>query len=303
MKIVYIAGRSHSGSTILDIILGNSGEIVSVGELSSGIKKENPDCSCGNEIEKCGYWGLIKKEFLNQFPDQWSSLSKATVYWDCFYRIPKILINNKNIKEYEKQMGCIFSAISQLAHKDVVVDSSKEMGRAFFLLKRFPNAKVIHLVRDIDGSMRSKYWRLKEERFFRFQWFTWTNIQNYSPFLLLFAISWVVGNLLAEVLKLIYRDRIITIKYDNLCAEPEKELIRIGEFIGVDLRDVIKSIKSNSELIVGHKIGGNRIRNSKSISFNSNAEKLRDQLPKMYKLIGRFIAYPLRVYYGYTGKT
>jgi hypothetical protein len=299
MKIVYIAGRPHSGSTILDIILGNSSEIVSVGELSSGIKKDDPVCSCDNEIEKCEFWGLVKKEFLNQFPDQWSNLSKATVYWDCFYRIPQILMNSKKIKEYQEQVRCIFSIISQLARKDIVVDSSKEIGRAFFLLKRFPDAKVIHLVRDIDGSIRSKYWRLREERFFRFQWITWTNIQNYFPFLFLFAISWVVGNLLAEVLKLMYRDRIISIKYENLCAEPEKELSLIGEFIGVDLKDVIKSINSHSELMIGHKIGGNRIRNNKSVSFNPQAEKLRDQLPQRYKLIGRFITWPLRIYYGY----
>ena len=60
---LYIAGRGHSGSTILDILLGNSGAIESVGELVSDIGKETGgQCSCGLAINDCPYWQAVRAE-------------------------------------------------------------------------------------------------------------------------------------------------------------------------------------------------------------------------------------------------
>lgn len=43
-------GRGHSGSTVLDTILGNSYEIESVGEFVAGCVSYNRSCSCGKEF-------------------------------------------------------------------------------------------------------------------------------------------------------------------------------------------------------------------------------------------------------------
>ena len=51
---LYIMGRGHSGSTILDILLGNSTRIESVGELLSGLSRaDHQMCSCGVMVPDC----------------------------------------------------------------------------------------------------------------------------------------------------------------------------------------------------------------------------------------------------------
>jgi hypothetical protein len=65
-KIIYIVARGHSGTTILDIILGNSEDAFSCGELISGISQINPKCSCGEELKDCVFWKNIKKEIENK---------------------------------------------------------------------------------------------------------------------------------------------------------------------------------------------------------------------------------------------
>src|SRR5688572_27137486 len=42
---IYIVGRPHSGSTILDIVLGNSSNIEGIGQLVSGMGKPHDRCA------------------------------------------------------------------------------------------------------------------------------------------------------------------------------------------------------------------------------------------------------------------
>ena len=54
-------GSGHSGSTILDILLGNSARIESVGELLAGLKRaEREICSCGIEMADCPFWRGVR---------------------------------------------------------------------------------------------------------------------------------------------------------------------------------------------------------------------------------------------------
>ena len=58
---IYITGRGHSGSTILDILLGNSSQIASVGELLAGLSRADQGaCSCGATMSDCGFWREVR---------------------------------------------------------------------------------------------------------------------------------------------------------------------------------------------------------------------------------------------------
>src|SRR5438105_3013640 len=73
-KIVYIAGYSRSGSTILDILLGNHSQVISTGELVYLFEDwNNPtrSCTCGKPYGNCSFWGSY------QLPDGYT-LEQAT---------------------------------------------------------------------------------------------------------------------------------------------------------------------------------------------------------------------------------
>src|SRR5262245_54968891 len=58
---LYIMGRGRSGSTILDILLGNSSQIESVGELVFALSRADRDrCSCGLMLSHCFFWRQVR---------------------------------------------------------------------------------------------------------------------------------------------------------------------------------------------------------------------------------------------------
>ncbi len=87
VKVLYITGAGRSGSTILDIVLGNHPDIESTGELSNlvrngwiggeslkGIERKRvrvPICTCGRRTdipdvedaaEACPFWSSVRRE-------------------------------------------------------------------------------------------------------------------------------------------------------------------------------------------------------------------------------------------------
>ncbi len=69
--IIYIAGLGHSGSTILDLILGCHSDIVGLGEIMPFIRRKdrtpdlNSTCSCGKKGYDCYFWSEVEKHILN----------------------------------------------------------------------------------------------------------------------------------------------------------------------------------------------------------------------------------------------
>ena len=59
---LYIMSRPHSGSTILDILMGNSASVESVGQLVSDMGKLDNPCACGATIRDCPFWQEVRAE-------------------------------------------------------------------------------------------------------------------------------------------------------------------------------------------------------------------------------------------------
>ena len=61
-------------------------------------------------------------------------------------------------------------------------------------------------------------------------------------------------------------------RYEDLVAEPARELDRIGRFLGLDMSGVIASIAAGEPLDIGHMVSGNRIRTSGVIKVGLDDE-------------------------------
>ena len=69
IRVLYIMGAGHSGSTVLDIILGNHPDILSVGELSNFVRRRAINgkyCACGKPANTCQFWSNIYWEWTHQ---------------------------------------------------------------------------------------------------------------------------------------------------------------------------------------------------------------------------------------------
>ena len=68
-KILYIVGAGRSGSTILDIALGNSPEICSSGELVRLPERgwlDDQYCACGERVNRCAFWRDVKSRWIGR---------------------------------------------------------------------------------------------------------------------------------------------------------------------------------------------------------------------------------------------
>src|ERR1700690_298114 len=70
-QLVFIAGRAHSGSTLLDLMLSGHPRLMGVGEVFSlyDSKQKNwfehadqTKCSCGEFMDRCEFWGSASRQ-------------------------------------------------------------------------------------------------------------------------------------------------------------------------------------------------------------------------------------------------
>lgn len=190
---------------------------------------------------------------------------------------------------------------AESADKEVIVDSSKEITRALFLLRFVSKARIIHLVRHPEKVLQSDYYRLKKGSGFKFLRMRFTPGRWYGLFLFVSAASWLVGNLLLEIVRWFGKDRFLRVRYEDLIASPIEELIRIERFLGVSLSDVKRKVEKEEAFDIGHNIGGNYMRMAGSFVLDPKKAS-RSGLPKGYILMVNVICWPLLWAYGYYSK-
>jgi hypothetical protein len=132
VPLIYIAGSSHSGSTLLDLLLGSHSKVESLGEakkIPHVLQKlrdgDSPACSCQERIDRCPFWRAVL------------SLDAANLSEPGMITI--------------EQGADLAMARRALAFRGrgVLVDSSKILGRLGFLAGE-PGFRLlcIHLTRD-----------------------------------------------------------------------------------------------------------------------------------------------------------
>ena len=73
-ELIYICGSGHSGSTLLDMILGGHSKISALGEahrvyLSAHNEGKVHLCACGLTLEKCEFWSAVENYLVKKNPE------------------------------------------------------------------------------------------------------------------------------------------------------------------------------------------------------------------------------------------
>ena len=201
MRIIYIAGAAHSGSTLLDMMLNAHPDIISVGEVlninrvkrskSTGEVKE-PNCSCGAVgLLQCAFWSSVN-----------TRIEKAS----------GTTITDLDLNEQATANSLLFQAISGVSGKNIIVDSSK-MPRRLQQLLRLEDLEIypVHLVRKPAGQIASviaKHGLVKSILYYE-----------------------VVHAQIRQMLKLVPYS---LVRYEDLVNDPKGTLQRILEPLGLE---------------------------------------------------------------------
>jgi hypothetical protein len=256
--ILYVLGAGRSGTTLLDIILGNSDDIKSCGELLRFVETKGvpPGTEEGSDVYE--FWDGIKKCLNAKYNEDidynnlFISCRKVETHrW--FLRtylnmVPNNLMNIYGIYN-ERLYDCIFETIDT----NVLIDSSKWPGRLLALSKSIKNydIKVVYLVRSPSAVIRSFGIKDIEQPY---KGFVTSNIYY---FIINFACNLVLYKL-TDV-------KSVKVRYEDLLLNPGEQLKRIEDALNIDLSRSIDIIENNRELVVDKLFEGNRIRKNKSI--------------------------------------
>lgn len=288
-------GYGRSGSTILDILLGQNKQTFSVGGLSNYHLwvEHNLKCACNQKIKECSFWSQITDKVI--FSEQDVRIARK---YESLYSLFTLAMfrKSKNLKKYCTLNQKILSAISEHSNKDIIVDSSKtsrdSLSRPIMLLKKCKiNLDCIFLVRDPRGvvwsAMKKHGSPERERKDFRFTRFMRT------------LIAWNVVNYLTIFINKLFIKKNLLIRYEDFCENPVEALHLIEEFSEINLSQVIFSIKNNIPINTGHNLGGNRLRFSDSIKSIKLDSAWKKEMPKSYQKIVNILSYPLMKRFGY----
>ncbi len=151
MRVIYIAGTSHSGSTLLDLMLNAHPAIFSAGEVLKlnrqlGInhprKQTDVPCSCGaTSLWQCPMWSRVDARTRETAGKSLTELDMLDYGETDAARAPNAVV---------------FKAIADVSGKSFVVNSSKLPKRLAYLMQLEElDVYPVHIVRDPKGQINS----------------------------------------------------------------------------------------------------------------------------------------------------
>lgn len=305
IKLAYILAASHSGSTLLSMLLGSHPRIATVGELKLSAKAmgdiDRYRCSCGEFILQCNFWQKIKESMATR-GFEFDLVHAGTDYLTIESRYACRLLGpmhrgislesfrdaalwlspawRTRLPEVHKRNAALVYTVSEITKSEIVIDSSKTALRLKYLLRNPElDVKVIRLIR--DGRAVA---------------LTYTDPACFADAtdpalrsggsggqreherlaMAQAAYEWRRCNEEAEhILRHADKSQWIEIHYEELCKDMENTLSRLFEFLGLDPKKRTRDFRAVEYHVVGN---GMRLDTTSEIRLDERwRESLTDQ--------------------------
>ena len=280
VRLLYILAASHSGSTLLAMLLGSHPDVVTVGELkhTSIGDVDRYRCSCGALIRECVFWTGVTDDVRAQgldFEVGRGMTDFATGAPDAAKRLLKPLHRGPVLEmardaalacvpgwrshraRVQARNAALAAAVCRRAGRRVIVDSSKIGVRLKFLLRnpRF-DVRILRLVRDGRAValtyMDPALYADASDPGRRGGGQGGSRDAERLP-LERAAHEWRRSNEeAASVLRTVGRDRWLELRYEDLCADPPGTIAKVYAFAGVDPSRASTDFRSQQHHVVGN---------------------------------------------------
>jgi sulfotransferase family protein len=294
IPLVYILAASHSGSTLLAMLLGSHPEVCTVGELKA-TNLGDPDryrCSCRELIRKCLFWTGISHDLaLRGFP---FDIVRAGTHFDVesayAHRLLRPLHRGTILEAirdtalalsptWRRELPRIQSLNAALAEcilartgKRVLVDSSKIGLRLKYLLRNPAlDVRVIRLIRDgravaLTYTDPARYADASDPALRGGG--TGSSRDGERLPLARAAREWRRGNEEADaILRRLPHSRWTEVRYEALCARPDETLHRVLTFLGLTSASVWRDFRSVEHHVIGN---GMRLDSNEAIRLDNS---------------------------------
>ena len=240
-KVVFIASLSHSGSTLLNLLLGNHPKLIGLGEIDTILhmtparleSEKVMRCSCGQRVADCQFWSPAISALLAH--SQATLRERYSILFDTFQTIYG--------DEYQ------------------IVDASKYIN-ALRLMSALSEIelKVVHLIKDVRGFVVSH--RDATEAEMKYRHLPVFGSTKFSRWLYLHTIKtpsylfwkWYLRN--TAIMRLLDSSSIQQhrVGYDELAQHPKEILLQLYELLEVEPASDSATIprQTNSHVFMGN---------------------------------------------------
>ena len=308
-RLVYILAASHSGSTLLAILLGGHPGICAVGELKATSMGDVDAylCSCRARIRECPFWSGMKQEMADRgyafdVTDAGTDLlSGAGSYirrlLRPLHRGPVLeLVRDaalslspawwSRLSRFQARNSALVASLRARTARDVVVDSSKVGIRLKYLLRNPTlDVRIVRLVRDGRGVALAyvdpaRFADATDPRLRGGG--TGGSREDEKLTVAEAALEWRRSNEEAEaILSGLDPSRWRNVRYEELCTEPDRTLRSLFDFIGVDTGVGVEQLDFDGLHVIGN---GMRLDFSRRIRLD---ERWREALgPRDLRVFG-----------------
>lgn len=297
--LIYIASDVRAGSTLLDYLLSNNNQMISVGELvhlNDYLNRRGVGysldwcCSCGKQFKACPFWSKVVAQYEKNEGQKLVDIeTRYSIYrraWKEFlisfsiFLIPFKILKKKLLKHFYCKdesvtiiNNCckVLDYVCSVSDRNIVIDSSKMPDRVLALLSTGQTdytVKVIHLVRDARAVSFSKLKRGQQ--------------LNMKINFLSAIVGWVIVNLKLLNIKLFFEEAdFVRIKYEDLCENPTNTIYKICGQLDLPYESEMTVLKKMDK----HNVGGSQHR------FENTNEIKLDQRWKSNMDLSKQLAY------------
>ena len=274
-RLVYILAASHSGSTLLAMLVGAHRDTCSVGELkatSLGDVNKYP-CSCGALLKECGFWQDVSRRMQHRgisfaMADARTDYRSGGTWYT--QRLLQPLCRGpaletvrdaalsfspdwrRRLPELHRRNTALVESVCEITGARSIVDSSKVALRLKYLLQ-IPEleVKIIRLIRDgravaltyLDPFGYASTEDLRANGKPRQRRLSMKEA----------AYRWRRSNEEAEhLLAQIDRDKWIEVRYEEYCTEREVTLRGVFEFLDLDPASVRDDFRAGEHHVIGN---------------------------------------------------
>jgi hypothetical protein len=193
-RVLFIAGLTHSGTTLLDVLLSRHPNVVGLGEVrlvigprSPKLYEEDRRCTCGSLMSGCPFWSVVRTRLVDEKPPD--IRARYEILFDTF--------------------------VSVFGPSAWMADASKSRRALADLVATGAPARVVHLARDVRGWITSRH----------------TTEQLGRRSALYLSMTWYRENRAFERFIREKELRSLPVLYDELCLNPRPQLDRIFAFM------------------------------------------------------------------------
>lgn len=296
VKVLFIAGPTRSGSTILSKILGEIDGCFDAGELidiwDRGLAPSG-SCSCGVALDKCSLWlSVFDKAYggINNIDVEKmiESRDRAAHTRNVLLLLLKPRMKSKlesSLSYYFSNLMRLYRAIQSATGCSLIIDSSKNVGYAF-LLGMIPqiDLHLLHLIRDPRATAYS--WLQKKPGL----WIA-------NPFET--SLVWSIRNLVVELISRQSLDRHLRLHYEDFIDNPKETVLRILDLVKHQSLNAPFVDHNTVKLGENHSIYGNPDRFRRGFVQLKMDQRWRDMRKKHFFIV-TFLTWPFLIKYRYS---